>query len=175
VLIVRTIPGKLFDCVESCLNEIAGIDYSETWPDFTPKSLLRIRWNPMPDLGGKEGGVFVIASSEGIILAQAYFGRIPKDKIWKYWRLATEKSYRLSIHPEHVSSWQSRDGETKWGGAIRVEEYILSFSGLPELWDEALMLLTARVSSHMKSEIAESVASISSNPYWGQLKQIYCL
>ena len=31
----------------------------------------------------------------------------------------------------------------KWGGAIRAGDYIISFSGFPELWDEAAMLVLA--------------------------------
>ncbi|MEK7648959.1 MAG: hypothetical protein AAB400_03510 [Patescibacteria group bacterium] len=52
-----------------------------------------------------------------------------------------EKGRRLQQYPDHVSSFQSRNpDEKKWGGAVRGNRVILSFSGLPEILDELAMV-----------------------------------
>lgn len=52
---------------------------------------------------------------------------------------------RLREHPEHLSSRENLDYErNKYGCAIRVwTNYIFAFSGLPELANEAAMILAA--------------------------------
>lgn len=67
-------------------------------------------------------------------------------------RVADEKAERLSLHHFHFSSWESRDlsdpdpRKHKFGGAIRVPyNEIWSFAGLAEHYDEALLLLAARI------------------------------
>jgi hypothetical protein len=51
-------------------------------------------------------------------------------------------------------------------GAVRFGELILSFSGLPELGDEAAMLKTAKLASAEFGVVAERIAKRSKNPYW---------
>lgn len=75
----------------------------------------------------------------------------------------TEKAIRLSKNPDHQTSWQSRDVDAKqYGGAIRIAfnggYFIFSFSGLPECWDEALMLGVAIRMKWMTREDAHSIA-----------------
>ncbi|OHB04587.1 MAG: hypothetical protein A2920_01445 [Candidatus Zambryskibacteria bacterium RIFCSPLOWO2_01_FULL_43_17] len=78
---------------------------------------------------------------------------------------ADEKAKRLSSHPTHVSSWQSRDKERKrYGGAIRAGALILSFSGLPEWVDEALMVAVAADMNRITEEEIARVTRISENP-----------
>lgn len=67
-------------------------------------------------------------------------------------RVANEKAARLAFYPFHLSSWESRDlsnndpAQHKYGGAIRVPyNEIWSFAGLAEHYDEALLLLAARI------------------------------
>lgn len=92
----------------------------------------------------KRGGYFCIANAKGVPLFVSLIGSVPQEKAEKYFRYAVKKARRLGKHPKHVSSWQSRNPERgQWGGAVRAHtDFIISFSGLPESWDEAAMLLT---------------------------------
>jgi hypothetical protein len=77
----------------------------------------------------------------------------------------------LSFQIGHVSSWESRDpGHDRWGGAIRIEDLIFSFSGLPELADEALMLgvglMYGRRENASFEDLLAEIATHSVNPYW---------
>ena len=81
----------------------------------------------------------------------------------KYHRLAPEKGVRLNKNLTHSSSFQSRDGEKKWGGAIRAGKYILAFSGLPELADETVVLLVALRIGLLTWDEAVAIAQLSSN------------
>ncbi len=77
-------------------------------------------------------------------------GYVLPDRFVRYQYFADEKAARLAQHPEHVSSWQSRDVsppnkmDHKYGGAIRVSpELIFSFSGFSEHEDEMLCAIAA--------------------------------
>lgn len=79
----------------------------------------------------------------------------------KYERYAYEKVERLEANlvNKHYSSWESRDESLdQWGGAIRVPMqgmwFILSFSGLPEVGDEAFMVLLAELFESFDSTLA---------------------
>lgn len=91
---------------------------------------------------GKKGGWICIMDPGGEIVVHEQIGEIGPEKPEKYQQVSKEKATRLRAHPEHRTSWQSRNPEQgQWGGAIRtIDGWIFSFSGLPELWDEALML-----------------------------------
>lgn len=91
-------------------------------------------------------------------------GTVPTEKGSKYFVFAQEKAHRLSEHPEHQTSWQSRNPEeNKWGGAINAGPYYLSFSGLPEPADEAAMLLAAVGLGFMTRDEALTIAEYSNN------------
>lgn len=90
-------------------------------------------------------------------------GSVSAEKDAKYRELSVEKSTRMRNHREHVSSWQSRDGVEKFGGAIRANGFILSFSGLPELADECAMLVLAVRLRLLTFAEATEIAKISSN------------
>ena len=79
----------------------------------------------------------------------------------RYRRNAREKAERLHRLPLHLNSWQSRSEQhNRFGGAIRVGAYILSFSGLPQEEDEKQMLLLAlRLELLRDLDEARSVAS----------------
>ncbi len=114
----------------------------------------------------KSGGYCVIKSRyDGRTLLVFQVGDVPLDKVEKYFSIANEKADRLITHKSegHWSSWQSRDGVSKWGGAVLVPDFIFSFSGLPELADEAVMLLAARACYLLLPNSACYIASISNN------------
>lgn len=93
----------------------------------------------------RTGGYFAIATPTGRILMVAQIGQIEESlRAETYLTCCMEKAIRLGLRREHLSSWQSRvEADAKYGGAIRTAEYILSFSGLPEKWDEACMVKVA--------------------------------
>lgn len=113
----------------------------------------------------KSSGYCVVKCLEGRTLLVFQVGEVPYEKIEKYLRLANEKADRLAALTGlgHKGSWQSRDGLEKWGGAILAGEYIFSFSGLPELADEAVMLWTAMHCGVLPYSGAVEIASVSGN------------
>src|SRR5689334_21356103 len=84
------------------------------------------------------GGYFCLSKSDGTILAVFRVGEPDSAKTAKYIEFCQEKAARLAAYHQadenQVSSFQSRDpSENKYAGAVMVGNYILSFSGLPEL------------------------------------------
>lgn len=114
----------------------------------------------------KKGGYFTLFIREdNRVLTTTLIGDISDEKAEKSRAFSPEKALRLRDHPEHNSSHQSRNlDEGKWGGAIATIYYILSFSGLPELWDEALMLLAAILLDWMTPDQAFAIAEQNHNP-----------
>ena len=144
----------------------------------TERALAAFRDLPPDVTGGKDGGYLTIRQTKsGQMLACVALGAIPTDKQHKYAMLSQEKSYRLFHYSQHSTSWQSREpgiyanGFQKledihwgfWGGAIRAGKYILSFSGLPEMGDEALVLTLAVLLDLLSVDQAREIAAISNN------------
>ena len=123
---------------------------------------------------GRAGGYFALyergpTGQVGRALILETIGTVIFKCISLYCRLVREKVHRLSQHLEHLSSWQSRDPDNnKWGGAIVAGIYYLSFSGLPELCDEAIVLITARTLGIISAHEAMRIAQISNNELYNQ-------
>jgi hypothetical protein len=86
---------------------------------------------------------------------------------------AQEKAARLASRPSDWSSWQSRDMTTdpkQYGGAIRVNRLILSFSGFKEEQDEAAMLVLALNTELIDRGIAARFVEMSNNEYFRKLQ-----
>jgi hypothetical protein len=112
----------------------------------------------------RAGGVLTVLRRNGQLLLHAELGTIPEEKWEKYHRLSVEKAVRLCKNFNHVSSWQSRDVMLKkYGGAIRAGDYILSFSGLPELCDEAFVTVLALIFKFFNLNEASKIIDISKN------------
>lgn len=114
----------------------------------------------------KRGGWFCIMEKSRLqwsVILHDCTGVIPKDKDTKYHRLSYEKAQRLSMNPQHRTSYMSRNERfSQWGGAIRTfsnPEYIFSFSGFPEIWDEALMLAATCDLNLMNAQQAYLIAT----------------
>jgi hypothetical protein len=124
--------------------------------------------NPSPEK--LSGFLTIFDADKGRGVVTMPFGEIPADKLDKYFSISQEKAGRLYDHPENRSSWQTRDPDNNlWGGAIRVQNHIFSFSGLPELLDEALMLeLTTRF-GWLDYPDALEIAHLSNNPFFDLL------
>ncbi len=100
----------------------------------------------------------------------AFVGAPPSDKAQMYYGFSIEKARRLLDCSPDLSSYQSRDPENeKWGGAIRSEPIIISISGFPELWDEAIGLAMAVQASSLDLSKAREIAAISGNPHFERL------
>ena len=97
-------------------------------------------------------GYFCVARSNGTVINEGLIGVIAnREKADKYYILAQEKALRLGGSPHDISSAQTRDPEiSRYAGAIRVDDnWIFSFSGFSEEWDEVAMIRTAlKASTH---------------------------
>ena len=120
----------------------------------------------------KGGYLTVLNHRKGEFSLQAKIGQVPADKVHKYQTLATEKAWRLFRNIDHQTSFESRDVNAwisflnfqtplsdhsmekwgQWGGAVRGSRYIFSFSGFPELLDEAMMFALAIKLGELKKD-----------------------
>lgn len=131
----------------------------------------------------RSGGYFCLVresmnaktSTGGLPIILVPCGVFPLEKAEKYLNLCQEKAKRLAILGG-LSSWESRNPEeNKWGGAVRFRDLIFSFSGFPELADEAVMLATA-IRYYNAPDIsmeAWEIARRSQNPYWDILSKYH--
>lgn len=113
------------------------------------------------------GYLCVTRRTDGRMLLIASIGVFPQEKAERYFRFCQEKASRLLAHEGHISSWQTRDEKLdQYGGAIVAGKYILSFSGLPELADELIMMGLAQTAGLISPAEARAIAEISQNPYY---------
>lgn len=151
------------------------------------RSIIRAVGQAIPAFQGlpdwpkdRSGGYFCLADGAGVPIIIVKVGEPSIEKREKYRQFCIEKAARLAQFEGHQSSWQSRDPDyDMWGGAVRIkkndDEFIFSFSGFPELADEALMLLTAHVFFGHDAQVIGpklyEIARISSNFYWGAIRE----
>jgi hypothetical protein len=144
-------------------------------------------FSQLPGQAEEKVGYFSARSDvDGRILTLFQVGTCRPEKWCKYATLSLEKGERLFHFKEHQSSWKTRNegirilalGQSgffepwgKWGGAIRLagHQLIFSFSGLPELGDEAVVLWVAVKIGLLSVEKAKEIATISSNPFLEQM------
>lgn len=122
---------------------------------------------PGVSLDENKGGILRLfhEPSNAMVLTVS-LGSIELDKKYKYRSLSLEKCQRLMAHSDHVSSWQSRDPRGGlWGGAIRAQQWVIGFSGLPELLDEAVVTAAAYQLNQLTLAEAGIIADNSSNPH----------
>lgn len=142
-------------------------------PPRDPFAIAKAAFNNVLRLIGdpeRTGGYFIAADlSNGRIWAIIMLGEISSDeKAEGYLLNSEEKVKRLFSRPGDVSSFQSRNPEEgKYAGAIRMNTQIFSFSGLPELWDEALVLeIAIRIGTHLLTkEGYTQIIQASNNPF----------
>lgn len=118
-------------------------------------------------------------------LRDAVFGRVmllcqigicPDNKAEIFFQDSLEGGQRLFLNfaHQHKSSWQSKVGATKFAGAVFIPQLILSFSsGLPELADEAIMLMLAINLGLGEENYCNRIAKISNNNIYYDLKSVY--
>lgn len=124
----------------------------------------------------REGGYLVVREKEsGKIILLERIGRCPPANVVKYLEFAQEKGARLNklIVAGDISSWGSRDPEEgKWGGAIVAGDLIVSFSGLKEIIDEAVVLVLSLRLDWITHNQVLAVTEISNNRF---VKELYNL
>lgn len=127
---------------------------------------------------GRTGGVLTILpltphSLHGVPQATIdVVGVLDAESVAKYAGNSLEKALRLRDNPQHMFSRESRD-EAKgfWAGAIRIGDYIFSFSGLPEEADECLILVLAVVLGLLNPIQAAGLATHLENTLYGKLME----
>ena len=99
----------------------------------------------------RQGGYFGLTLPGQQDICVPIYG-MPHGKGPRSYALAREKITRLESHPSHRTSHRTRNENAivdgmpwgQWGGGIRADNgNLLSFSGLPELWDEAVVIVIA--------------------------------
>lgn len=105
------------------------------------------------------------------VLCSGESGPILPDKVGKYYRLASEKMWRLNeryANSGHISGSQSKDASRElFGGAIVAGRLVIAVSGLsPDFCDETMALLVARDSDFLPEKDAKQIADISDNHYY---------
>jgi len=120
----------------------------------------------------KQSGYLTVRDrKDGLVLLVMIMGKCPSYKAKKYLYLSLERGERLFHHPGHLSSWQSRDEKNKkQGGAIIAGDYIVSFAGICEMLDEAIVLALSELCRWLDSDKAKEIAEISSNYLYNYLK-----
>lgn len=120
----------------------------------------------------RQSGYFTLREiSTGRIIFTIMLGDVSKEKQEKYFQLSLEKGDRLykdyKTNFKNFSSWQTRQPDKeRWGGAIRAGKYILSFSGLSELLDEALVLEIALTMNWEKPYRFYEISQVSQNNFY---------
>lgn len=110
----------------------------------------------------KTGGYLtILCRKTGQVMRVIKVGDFPLEKSARYFSLSLEKAQRLfNSEPGVLTSFETRNSdEDKYGGAIRTTDYILSFSGLTEEGDSAVLL---RVANSFDMIDPESFAAIQS-------------
>lgn len=120
--------------------------------------------------GNRNYGYFTIRRrNDGQILLVCQVGECPPEHAEKHMALSLEKSQRLfERHRDFgdISSFQSRNPcKGMWGGAICLNNFIFSFSGLPELADEAAMLALAFQLDIISQRKINQIIKISNNQF----------
>lgn len=113
------------------------------------------------------GGYICIATLEGEPLFVCGIGERDEQKLGRYFQLCLEKASRLAKHPQCELSYLCRDSsQNRWGGAVRTERYIISFSGLPERLDEFYACLVGwSLEGGLTREEVDRLLALCDNPY----------
>jgi hypothetical protein len=124
----------------------------------------------------RNSGYFTLRDGvTGRIIFMVQIGICPDDMADKFCEFSQEKGNRLKWdeNVRHVTSWQSRDPDNKkYGGAIKAgpaKNLILSFSGLPELADEAVMVAAAYRLGWLNHHEVADLYHINDNAYLLQI------
>lgn len=92
-------------------------------------------------------------------------GIVPPDRAEKYMKFSAEKPWR-AYQLGDVTSFTSRDPDNnQWGGGIVTGGWLIGVSGLPEQWDEAVVVVSAVLSGLESADWAATIAAKNANGY----------
>lgn len=163
----------------------------EQWAKTKPKIIKSINnalKYVLEETNEKRGGGYFCLSYQPLnvlIILPELIGEIWNGKGEKYIEYCQEKAFRLGIayvakkaHYQIVSSYEIRDPEKEqWGGSIITKDglLVMSFSGLLEASDEAVMIISALSLGLIDETYAKTIADKSKNAvalkYIANLKQ----
>ena len=83
------------------------------------------------------GALTIMDAANGLPLLIFPVGELAQEKVFKYFKLSLEKAERVYNTGQRTSRVTRDPEKGLWGGAVRIGGIIISFSGLPELDDEA--------------------------------------
>ena len=141
----------------------------------------------------RRGYLTILDARTGFIICTLPFLEIPVEKEELYFRLSQEKADRLyswvnkhlPAPNNHTTSYESRDESMDhYGGSVYGEfkafefnvqfhiQLILSFSGMPELIDEAMMLVLVKFfQKKWKNLELLPISAESRNPFWQSIAE----
>ncbi len=93
------------------------------------------------NVDGRSGGYLTILDQQGLVETSQKIGEPNYNKAEKYREFSIEKAQRLfkNIDNGHITSFNSRNEKAlKFAGAVHMYTPVISFSGFPELIDEAI-------------------------------------
>lgn len=141
--------------------------------EFCPGRVLETAYLLISKLGIPEknsGYIAVVLRSNGRLILHAQIGNCPEDKARKYRDLSLEKAERVCA-TKTISSWATRDPKKeKYGGGIATSKYAIGFSGMPEVADEALVIVLAEKLGLLSPEEAKNIIAISKNECVAKLR-----
>ncbi len=115
---------------------------------------------------GYSGGYLYVGDQTAKMLVHMQLGSPAQNKADLYLEYSQEKATRLAGFKSDDLSWQSRCPKVnRWGGAVRLskKQGFLSFSGFPELVDEAFCLALAVNAGLMSADTAYALTQVNSN------------
>ena len=120
---------------------------------------------------GRGGGSLCLMRPDGQPILVGLMGDpSPPKKVREYWDFSQEKPRRLSRHPEHVSSFQSRnDAEEQYPGAIRGYDVLGGFSGLPWKAEEGFVIALFRFGGLISEQMVNKIVQTSDNELAGPI------
>lgn len=123
---------------------------------------------------GRTGGYLYICDSKGHTVLHVELGHPDPEKKEKYRAFSREKAWRLHKYYEHILSRQSRcEKKEQYGGAIRLPSgHIISFSGFPELIDEAYCAGLVRVMGCATAVTMKHLKAIEGNSYFDEVHDV---
>lgn len=118
----------------------------------------------VPELADRTGFCWAVRSDDGAGYTLS-LGNPHPEKVLRYTRFAGEKCAR-TCESGQISSFTTRDpANDKWGGGIKVYGGYAAISGLPEVWDEALIVAAALALDLLSVDEANAIFDLSQNPH----------
>ncbi len=122
----------------------------------------------LSEVKDRHGGYLFVLAPDGDGYCSVVGHILDESKRDRYRAFAEEKARRLASHPEHKTSFESRDeAKERYQGAIRTPGgACISFSGRPSAEDEAICLMFALARGLLIPDEAKEIAKISNNTFF---------